>query len=46
LLDEILEIVDDSSGYVDREHIAHSRLRIAARKMVVVRLAPKKYGKH
>jgi hypothetical protein len=45
LLDEILEIVDDSSGYVDREHIARSRLRIAARKMALARLAPKKYGK-
>jgi hypothetical protein len=45
LVDEILEIVDDSSGYVDREHIAHSRLRLAARKMALARLAPKKYGK-
>jgi hypothetical protein len=60
LADEILEIVDDSSGFfekkteadgkvtwvLDPEHLARCRVTIAARKMVLARLTPKKYGKH
>ena len=38
LMDEILEIVDDS-----RVHIDHRRRRIKARKWMLTHLAPKKY---
>jgi len=31
---------------LDREHFARCRVKIAAYKMVLARLAPKKYGKH
>jgi hypothetical protein len=60
LLDEILEIADDSSGdYVERvlpdgkvvmvpnvENIRHAHLRIKARKWILARMAPRKYGNH
>jgi hypothetical protein len=59
LLDEILEIADDSSGdYVEKvltggkvvmvpnvENIRHAGLRIKARKWLLARMAPRKYGK-
>ena len=38
LMDEILDIADDSS-----EHIEHRRRRIKARKWTLTHLAPKKY---
>ena len=53
LLDEIVEIADDSAGdasdvdgmnVLNSEHIQRSRLRVDARKWVVSKLAPKKYG--
>lgn len=54
IFDEMLDIADDSSldripgkeggSIVDLDHIQRSRLRIDARKWVLGKLAPKKYG--
>src|SRR4051794_16693229 len=51
--DEIIAIADDTSGdwierdgelMVNHEHIQRSRLRVDARKWLMARMAPKKYG--
>lgn len=56
IFEEILEIADDSSGdekpspiaegatQVDKEHIQRSRLRIDARKWMLGKMNPSKYG--
>jgi hypothetical protein len=53
MVEEILEIADDASRdtiqtehgqRADNEWIARSRLRVDARKWLMARLAPKKYG--
>lgn len=56
LIDEIIEIADDSSGdtYIDKKgrrvanhaFIARARLRINARKWYISRLMPRKYGEY
>src|SRR4051794_9310681 len=51
--DEIIEIADDTSNdwivrdgetVINHEHIQRSRLRVDARKWLMARMAPKKYG--
>jgi hypothetical protein len=54
IFEDILEIADDSSGdvkinedgeeYLNTEFVQRSRLRVEARKWVVSKLNPKKYG--
>ena len=53
MADEIIEIADDARNdwvmrdgqrVFDRENINRARLRIDARKWLMVRLAPKKWG--
>lgn len=54
IFEEILEIADDSSGdlkvndkgeeTIDNEFVQRSRLRVDARKWIVSKLNPKKYG--
>ena len=53
MVDEILELADDArSDWVmrdgrrvfDHENVSRARLRIDARKWLMVRLAPKKWG--
>lgn len=53
IFDEIIDIADDSSGDViktekgdvlNSEFVQRSRLRVDARKWIVSKLAPKKYG--
>lgn len=54
IFDEIIEIADDSSGdlkvndkgdeYCDTEFVQRSRLKVDARKWIVSKLHPKKYG--
>jgi hypothetical protein len=43
LMDELLEIVDDQENNT-KEDVARARLRMDARKWVICKLAPKKYG--
>ena len=52
--DEIVEIADDGTGdewtdadgreHVNQDHIQRSKLRVDARKWLLARMAPKKYG--
>lgn len=54
LAEEMIEIADDSSldiaftddgkAFIDKEHIARSRLRVETRKWIAAKLKPKKYG--
>lgn len=54
IFEDILDIADDSSGdvkinkdgeeYLDNEFVQRSRLRVEARKWIVSKLNPKKYG--
>lgn len=45
IFDEVLKIADSDEGFVDTfENIARDKLRLDARKWVLGRMAPKKYG--
>lgn len=54
IFEEILEIADDSSGdvkidkdgneYINQEFVQRSRVRIDARKWILAKMNPKKYG--